>query len=310
MFDQLLLLEKGGNSLYFGEIGVSGNTMVRYFERYGARRCEDHENPAEWMLDVTGATPRSNNMIPWANVWSQSDERQHIKRHLQDLSDRAAPTTALPTVPSSYPDEYAASYSTQMIEVIYRIFQDYWRTPSYLYSKFALCIGAALFNGFSFWMADSSIQGLVNVIFSIFLLTNIFTSVDQQIIPKFIDGRALFEAREMRSKTYSWHVFVASHIIVELTWQTLVAVLVFISWYYPTGIWRNGDAIFGMNERAVLAFLFVWFFCLFTSTFSQAMAAAIEHTETAVNMAQLLFYLCVIFCGHVSHSFPSISTIY
>ena len=104
----------------------------------------------------------------------------------------------------------------------------------------------------------------------------------------------------MRSKTYSWVTFVASHIIVELAWQSITAVLVFLAWYYPSGLYRNEDTSFGMNERAILAFLFIWMFCLFSSTFSQALAAAIEHAETAVNMAGLFFYLCIIFCGYVT----------
>ncbi|KAF2475215.1 ABC drug exporter AbcA [Lindgomyces ingoldianus] len=297
MFDRLLLLEKGGSTLYFGDIGANGMKMVRYFEKHGARTCKYHENPAEWMLDITSATQPSENTIPWADVWYYSGERHKVKLQLKFLSDRRASITALPELPSDHSHEFATSHSIQFVQVIYRIFQEYWRTPSYLYSKVALCVGAALFNGFSFYASSNDIQGLVSIIFSIFLLTNIFTSADQQIIPRFLGGRAIFEAREMRSKTYSWTVFISSHIAIELAWQTIIAVLVFVAWYYPTGLWRNGDSSFGMNERAALAFLFIWMFCLFSSTFCQAIAAAIEHAETAVNMANLFFYLCIIFCG-------------
>ncbi|KAH8667575.1 ABC transporter CDR4 [Tricladium varicosporioides] len=296
MFDQLLLLENGGRTLYFGDIGTNGSKMVAYFEKYGARTCTVYENPAEWMLDVTGATPRSESKIPWSNIWHDSEEKKKVKQQLGIFLERVPPTTLLNVHPG-YSDEYASSYVTQLSVVIYRIFQEYWRTPSYLYSKVALCVGAAIFNGFSFYMSSKDIQGLTNIVFSIFLLTNIFTSVDQQIIPRFVEGRSLFEAREMPSKTYSWVVFITSHILVELAWQTLVAVLVFVSWYYPTGIWRNGDPSFTMNERAGLSFAFIWIFCVFSSTLSQAIAAAIEHAEIAVNIAQLFFYLCVIFCG-------------
>ncbi|KAI1759918.1 P-loop containing nucleoside triphosphate hydrolase protein [Hypoxylon sp. FL1150] len=57
----------------------------------------------------------------------------------------------------------------------------------------------------------------------------LFPSVDQQIIPRFTDGRTLFEARERRNRSYSWVVFVSSNVIVELCWQTLVGVLVCIT---------------------------------------------------------------------------------
>jgi ABC-type multidrug transport system permease subunit len=53
-----------------------------------------------------------------------------------------------------------------------------------------------------------------------------FGTLDQQVIPRLIDGRDLFEAREQRSKSYSWTVFLTSNIIVEVLWQILAAVLV------------------------------------------------------------------------------------
>ncbi|KUJ11528.1 AtrD, ABC-transporter [Mollisia scopiformis] len=295
VFDQLLL-ERGGCTLYFGEIGRNESTMIRYFEMHGARACQPSENPAEWMLDVTGATPRSKNTISWAENWKESAERREVKRQLEALLDVDPANLSLESC-SSDNDDYAASHLNQLLIVTHRAFQEYWRTPSYLYSKLALCVGAAIFNGFSFYMSPYDIQGLTNIVFSIFLLTNIFASVDQQIIPRFIESRSRFEARERKSKSYSWIVFVASQLLVKTAWQTLTAILEFVAWYNFTGVWRNGGPGFNMNERAGLSFVFIWLFCVFASTFSQAVAATNEHAETAVNIAQLFFYLCVIFCG-------------
>lgn len=146
---------------------------------------------------------------------------------------------------------------------------------------------------------SKDVQGLVSSLFSCFLLTIVFSSVDQQIIPRFIDNRAQFEAREQQSKTYNWAVFVAANVIVELVWQSLTSVLVFVAWYYPTGFWRNGldDSSFTMDQRATLMFLLIWVFFLFSSTLSQAIAAGLNDSLTAVNIANLLFTLCLLFCG-------------
>jgi ATP-binding cassette subfamily G (WHITE) protein 2 (PDR) len=35
---------------------------------------------------------------------------------------------------------FAALFGTQFRVVLKRVFQQYWRTPSYLYSKLALCL--------------------------------------------------------------------------------------------------------------------------------------------------------------------------
>ena len=108
-------------------------------------------------------------------------------------------------------------------------------------------------------------------------------------------NRALFEARERPSKIYSWRVFLFSIIIAELPSQTVIAVLVFICWYYPIGLFHNAGP--DISERGALMFLLIWSYCLFTSTFSHMMVAGIEHIGTAVNLAQLLYMLSLIFCG-------------
>jgi ABC-type multidrug transport system ATPase subunit len=45
VFDRLLLLKKGGQTVYFGDIGEGSSTMLDYFERNGASRCHPDANP-------------------------------------------------------------------------------------------------------------------------------------------------------------------------------------------------------------------------------------------------------------------------
>lgn len=154
-------------------------------------------------------------------------------------------------------------------------------------------------NGISFYNSPLDIQGLTNTLFSIFLVTQLFSSLGQQIIPRLVNGRSLFEARERRNMSYSWVVFIASNVIVELFWQTVVSVLVFVPWYFPTGMWRNGDAAFNTAQRGGATFVLIWLFCLWNGTLSQALAAGIEHAETAVQLSTLCFWLSLVFCGYV-----------
>ncbi|KAF2177117.1 multidrug resistance protein CDR1 [Zopfia rhizophila CBS 207.26] len=298
IFDRLLLLGDG-KTLYFGEIGCSASTVINYFEGAGASPYKEGQNPAEWVLRVTNTKSVDVGSIDWPSIWNSSPEKAAVADQLSEMALSAMKNTALPQGSERTPphDEYAAPFLPQIYLVTCRIFQDYWRDPTYLYSKFAMCIGAALFNGLSFWMTSKDLQGLTNVLFSCFLLTVVFSTIDQQIIPRFLSGRALFEAREKQSKTYSWIAFVTANIIVEIVWQSFTSVLVFIAWYYPTGLWKNSDKSFSMTERAGLMFLLIWFFFVFISTLSQALAAGIEDAQTAVNVAQLLFSLCLIFCG-------------
>ncbi|KAI4235961.1 MAG: hypothetical protein LQ349_002836 [Xanthoria aureola] len=294
-FDRLLFLASGGRTVYFGDIGKDSKTLTNYFESNGSRKCGVEENPAEWMLDVIGAAPGSQNTIEWPEVWWDSPEKQQIKEQLAEMKRTLSqnPVDKEPT--ALY--EFAEPFPTQLLLVLRRVFEQYWRTPSYLYSKTLLCVASGLFIGFSFWDSPLSQQGLQNQLFSIFMLLTIFGNLMQQIMPHFVTQRALYEVRERPSKTYGWKVFMLSNIIVELPWNTLMAVLIFFCWYYPIGFYRNAIPTGQVHERGALMFLFLWTFLLFTSTFTNMIIAGMGNSETAGNLGQLLFSLTLIFCG-------------
>lgn len=194
-------------------------------------------------------------------------------------------------------DQFAAPPLVQLQAVLLRVFQQYWRTPSYLYSKTALCTSVGLFVGFSFWDAPTSLQGLQNQLFAIFMLLTVFGNLSQQIMPHFVTQRALYESRERPSKTYSWVVFIISNLIVEMPWNTLGGIILFFSWYYPIGLYRNAQPTDAVAERGGLMFLFLWSFVMFAGTFTHLVVAGIETAETAGNVGNLLFSLCLIFNG-------------
>ena len=150
---------------------------------------------------------------------------------------------------------------------------------------------SALFIGFSFYKQNSSQQGLQNQIFSIFMLTAILSTLVQQIMPRFVIQRSLYEVRERPSKAYSWIAFVIANIFVEIPYQILMGILVFASYYYPT---------FGRHqssERQGLILLLCIQFFIFASTFAHLIIAAMPDAETAGAVVTLLFSLSLTFNG-------------
>lgn len=68
-FDRLLLLERGGETVYFGDIGADSTTLRDYFSRNGAV-CPSNVNPAEvcdrqLLMFVTELTATSHFSICW-----------------------------------------------------------------------------------------------------------------------------------------------------------------------------------------------------------------------------------------------------
>lgn len=59
-FDNLLLLQLGGEMMYFGPLGVESCNLIQYFESIpGVAPIGPGHNPATWMLEVSGGTTRT-----------------------------------------------------------------------------------------------------------------------------------------------------------------------------------------------------------------------------------------------------------
>ncbi|KAB8070348.1 ABC-2 type transporter-domain-containing protein [Aspergillus leporis] len=297
-FDRLLLLAKGGKTVYFGDIGRESKILMDYFARYGAPSPPPGSNPAEHMLEVVGAAPGARSEIDWPAVWRNSPEYQEVRHELSNL--RALVNQPSPTSDVSDKHgyaEFAAPFSTQLAQVGRRVFQQYWRTPAYIYSKALLTIGCSLFIGFSFFKADNTSQGLQNQMFGVFVFLFVVIQLIIQIIPSFVTQRTLYEARERQSKTYSWQAFVLTNIVIELAWNTIMAILCFLVWFYPVGLYRNGQYTDTQHSRSTLAFLFIWATFLFASSLAHMLIAGVESPEIASTLSNVLAIMMYAFCG-------------
>lgn len=164
--------------MYFGPIGKNSRTLLDYFESHGGRKCDDEENPAEYMLEIVNQG-KNDKDVEWFTVWGDSDERNVVLKEIDEMhaSKRDVPKEEDP----HSGDEFAMPFGVQLVAVTSRVFQQYWRMPSYVFAKSFLAIAAGLFIGFSFFQADGSLAGMQNVIFSVFMLTTIFSTLVQQV---------------------------------------------------------------------------------------------------------------------------------
>ncbi|KAK3705224.1 hypothetical protein LTR37_013385 [Vermiconidia calcicola] len=157
-------------------------------------------------------------------------------------------------------------------------------------AKMLLSALSGIFIGFSFYNADTSLQGMQNVLFSLFMVTTIFSTLVQQIMPLFVTQRSLYEVRERPSKSYSWKAFLAANIVVEIPYQIVAGLLVYCTFYYPVvGIQSS--------ERQGLVLLLCVVFLVYASTFAHMCIAALPDSETAGAIVTLLFSMSLIFNG-------------
>ncbi|KAF8699335.1 ABC transporter, partial [Rhizoctonia solani] len=263
-FDRLLLLRKGGQTCYFGDLGENSSTLISYFERNGARKCQSDENPAEYMLDVIGAGATATSDIDWHATWkaapeSSALEQELTKMHSQGRSNSEASNNEQP--------EYATGYMNQLSALLVRAFRHYSRNPIYIMSKIVLNVASGLFIGFTFFKANDSIQGSQNKLFAMFMSTIPAASLSNQLQVQFINFRNIYENREKQSKMYSWAPMVTASILVEFPYNILGSSLYFLCWYWTVGYSSVAD-------RAGYTFMLLCIaFPLYYTTFSQAVAA-------------------------------------
>ncbi|BCR83618.1 putative ABC multidrug transporter [Aspergillus chevalieri] len=295
-FDRLLLLSKG-RTIYFGDVGKNSQVLVDYFTRNGAHSRPPGANPAEYMLEVIGAAPGAHTEIDWPEVWRNSPEYNKVQAELDRFMEYSSSDKMQNNDDLSAYQEFAAPPNDQFLEVTKRVFQQYWRMPSYIYSKAFLGIGSTLFIGLSFLNAENTQRGLRNQMLGIFIFLATFPQLVNQILPVFVSQRTMYEARERPSKAYSWKAFMIANILVELVWNSLVGVFCFVTCYFPMGLYRNAEWTDQAHSRGITMFLHVWMFFLLTSTFANMVIAAIESADVAGGIVNLLMILMFAFCG-------------
>lgn len=145
MFDRLILLSDAGEMVYFGDIGQEARTVINYFESMGAAKCGPGDNPAEWMMRTIKTSPDEKSGHPtqmtWPEEWTKSVQNQQVTRQLEEMGKPCTQVEEKPAMPGARQPEYAASLARQSLAVSKRMFQNYWRDPTYLYSKMGLCVG-------------------------------------------------------------------------------------------------------------------------------------------------------------------------
>jgi energy-coupling factor transporter ATP-binding protein EcfA2 len=216
-FDQLLLLKSGGRTVYFGELGRDSRTLIEYLEQNGADKCPPNANPAEYMLEAIGAGNPDYKGKDFADVWAQSKENKKLTEEIQDIirNRREAENNQQ----ARDDREYAMPVTTQLYAVIHRSFVAMWRDPTYVIGMFMLHIFTGLFNSFTFWHLGNSQIDMQSRLFSVFMTLTIAPPLIQQLQPRYLNMRSLYESREGSSKIYAWPAFVWGAILSEIPYR-------------------------------------------------------------------------------------------
>ncbi|KAG0265706.1 hypothetical protein DFQ27_000439 [Actinomortierella ambigua] len=286
-FDNLLLLAKGGKTVFFGELGPDCRDLIGYFEKYGAPHCSPEANPAEYILDVVNARHLD---LDWHSIWEASPQKAQLTEDIHatrvgqsqpaDASNTAEPTAEL---------EYAAPMMVQLKYVLRRMFKTYWRLPTYNMGRLFLMVVFALLNGFTFFRLGYRIVDLQSRVFAIFQVLVMAPLLCNVVEPRFHTERQWFY-REMAGKYYGWKPFAISIILVEIPFVLVTSTAFFLVFYWTVGFTTDPVSTF-------YSWLLIQIFILFALTIGQVIAAWTPSTQIAALINPFVFSILNLFCG-------------
>ncbi|KAK9453376.1 P-loop containing nucleoside triphosphate hydrolase protein [Dipodascopsis uninucleata] len=234
VFDRLLLLKKGGQMVYCGDIGPNSATMLSYFERQSGVKCGVSENPAEYILNCIGAGATASTEADWADLWNNSPECEKLTAEIaqmhHDLPSRPVSENA-----EDLKSKFATPWFHQYRVVFKRTMIQFWRSPIYIRAKFLETILCALLVGFSFVKVNHSLADSEFGLLSTFMMLIIALAMINQLHVYAYDSRELFEVRESASNTFHWSTLLLSHTGWEIIWSSICQFLCFCCYYFPAG---------------------------------------------------------------------------
>eukprot|EP00644_Phytophthora_capsici_P003729 jgi/Phyca11/556081/estExt2_Genewise1Plus.C_PHYCAscaffold_820093 len=290
LFDSLLLLKRGGETVFFGDLGVNCQHLIDYFGGIpGTPELLDGYNPATWMLECIGAGVgnTSTNHVDFVQCFNGSEE----KRVLDVSLNKEGIGFPSPDVPEmKFSRKRAASSYTQAHFLVLRFMRMYWRTPSYNMTRFIVALILSLLFGLLFVDASyTSYQGLnggVGMIFSVALFNGIISF--NSVLPIASEERASFY-RERASQSYNALWYFVGSTVAEIPYSFASSLLFMVIWYPMAGFTEFGTAVFFWINMAL--------FILVQIYMGQFFVYALPSIEVAAIMGVLLNSIFILFMG-------------
>lgn len=223
-FDHMLMLQKGGNTVYFGEIGPESRSLVGYFEDRGAPPCPVGANPAEYMLDVVSPST-GQPLCDWSvDQWAPSEENARL---VAALASRSAGVVPAGTAPLVFPLGTSASGWVQFRTLLSRQLVAMWRNPSTTIGLMCAALYPAILLGLLFFdrtgnEAENGANYTSTALYAASFITPAFFIF--LCLPGVYEDRAAFY-RETASKLYSKRLYAVAVQLASIPYLLIASTL-------------------------------------------------------------------------------------
>jgi ABC-type multidrug transport system ATPase subunit len=292
MFDDLILLKKGGNVVFFGELGQGSVKLIEYFESRGAPPIEYGENPAAWMLRAYAGEHAAEN-VDFAEVYKESEQYKVLCEQIQAIEDSRDESKKI-----FYDDVFATTSNERMELMNRRIVTIYRRSPAYNLTRLIIAVFYSFLIG-SVFLRNSSqrsdgweekeVDGVLGTIFLATIIIGV-TSISMAV-PVMKKIRDVFYKH--RASGMLQHSSLSFALAVgECPYILLVSLLFGVVYYFTVGLFKTAEKFF----------LFWLFFTLNVAIygfFGQAFICMVPDIPTSGALVGALIGYNVFFSGFI-----------
>ncbi|PKA67166.1 ABC transporter G family member 39 [Apostasia shenzhenica] len=290
-FDELLLMRRGGEVIYAGELGHHSCKLVQYFESIsGVPKISEGYNPATWMLDITSPSIEAQLNLDFAEVYSCSSLYLKNQELVKELSIPKPGSVDL-----AFSTKYAQNFVTQCTACFWKQHWSYWRDPQYNAIRFFSTLVTGLLFGTIFWGKGQKIdkqQDVLNLIGAIYAAVFFHGAANANTVQPVVAIERTVFYRERAAGMFSPFAYTFAQLSIEAIYNAVQSLV------YSLLLFSMID--FGWKVDKFLWWFFIIFMCFIYFTLYGMMAVAITPSYQVASIISSFFYsLWNLFCGFI-----------
>ncbi|XP_071731908.1 ABC transporter G family member 35-like [Rutidosis leptorrhynchoides] len=280
-FDELLLMKRGGQVIYAGELGRNSQKIIEYFEEIpGVPKIPEKYNPATWMLEVSSGAAEMRLGLNFAEYYKSSSLNERNKALVIGLSTPPSGATDL-----HFETQYSQSSWGQFKSCIWKAWKSYWRNPDYNLIRNIYTLAAALMVGTIFWKigkkreSSSNLNAIIGAMYSAVFFVGMNNC--QTVQPVIATERTVFY-RERAAGMYSSFPYAMAQVLVEIPYVFIQAT------YYTLMVYAMVS--FEWKATKFFWFFFIIFFSFLYFTYYGMMTVSLTPNEQVAAILAGAFY--------------------
>ncbi|GMI89506.1 ATP-binding cassette G38, pleiotropic drug resistance 10 [Hibiscus trionum] len=274
-FDELFLLTRGGEEIYFGPVGRMSSHLINYFEGInGVSKIKEGYNPATWVLEVTTRAQEEILGVKFAVEYKKSDLYRKNKALISELSIPPPGSQDL-----YFPTKYAQSYFTQFKACLWKQHKSYWRNIPYNAVRLYFCATVSIMFGVLFWNLGSkrrTKQDVFNAMGAMYTAISFMGAQSAASVRPVIIAERTVVYRERAAGMYSALPYAFAQVAIEIPYTIAQVAIYGIVVYAMMGFqWTASKFFLNTFFMFITVLLYIYYGIMVVSASPNQAAAAV-----------------------------------